>query len=201
MAAESDILKIVKEDILRIMGEENEEKIAIASIKSEINASDPFISKAVEELERESSIKHHNSFISLTKKGEEDAKDLLKRHLVIEDYFKETKNKKDAHKIAHILEHYVSKEVIDNVKKLSTFKGEGVPLREFEINREGVITDIVFSDYGVFERIVSIGIFPGEKITLTNKIKNCVVVKVKNKKFALDKDIAKEIKVVGDGKD
>lgn len=200
MAAESDILKIVKEDILRIIGEENEEKISIESIKSEINASDPFISKAVEELERESLIKHHNSFISLTKKGEEDAKDILKRHLVIEDYFKETKNKKDAHKIAHILEHYVSKEVINNVKKLSTFKGEGVPLREFEINREGVITDIVFSDYGVFERIVSMGIFPGEKIMLTNKIKNGVVVKVKNKKFALDKDIAKEIKVVGNEK-
>jgi Mn-dependent DtxR family transcriptional regulator len=200
MAAESDILKIVKEDILRIMGEENEEKISIESIKSEINASDPFISKAVEELEKEILIKHHNNFISLTKKGEEDAKDLLKRHLVIEDYFKKTKNKKDAHKIADILEHYVSKEVINNVKKLSTFKGEGLPLREFEINTEGVITDIVFSDYGIFERIVSMGIFSGEKIMLTNKIKNCVVAKVKNKKFALDKDIAKEIKVVRDEK-
>ena len=68
MAAESDILKIVKEGILRVLGEENEKKISIESIKSEINASDPFISKAVEELERESLIKHHNSFISLTKK-------------------------------------------------------------------------------------------------------------------------------------
>ena len=40
------------------------------------------------------------------------------------------------------------------------------------------------------------GIFPGEEIKITNKIPNAVVVKIKNRKFALDENIAKEIKVI-----
>jgi len=40
------------------------------------------------------------------------------------------------------------------------------------------------------------GMVPGEKIRVTNEIPGSIVVKVKNKKFVLDKDIAKEIKVL-----
>ena len=73
---------------------------------------------------------------------------------------------------------------------------EGVPLTKLELNKEGMITDITFSDYRLFERIVSMGIFLGEKIKITNEISHGVVVKIRNKKFALDKIIAEEIKVV-----
>ena len=197
MIKESDILKIVKEDILRILGEEKA-RISLESIRSEINVSDIFISEAVKELEKENLIRFNNNFISLTKKGEENAKDIVKKHLVIENYFKETKNERDAHKAAHILEHYVSKEVIDNIKKLSTFKHKSIPLTEFEIDKEGMITDIVFSDYGFFERIVSMGIFPGEKIKITNRISNNIIVNVENKKIALNRDMARGIKVYGE---
>jgi len=197
MIKESDILKIVKEDILRILGEEKA-RISLESIRSEINVSDIFISKAVKELEKENLIRFNNNFISLTKEGEENAKNIVKKHLVIENYFKETKNERDAHKAAHILEHYVSKEVIDNIKKLSTFKHKSIPLTEFEIDKEGMITDIVFSDYGVFERIVSMGIFPGEKIKITNRISNNIIVNVENKKIALNRDMARGIKVYGE---
>ena len=197
MIKESDILKIVKEDILRILGEEKA-RISLESIRSEINVSDIFISEAVKELEKENLIRFNNNFISLTKEGEENAKNIVKKHLVIENYFKETKNERDAHKAAHILEHYVSKEVIDNIKKLSTFKHKSIPLTEFEIDKEGMITDIVFSDYGVFERIVSMGIFPGEKIKITNRISNNIIVNVENKKIALNRDMARGIKVYGE---
>ena len=197
MIKESDILKIVKEDILRILGEEKT-RISLESIRSEVNVSDIFISEAVKELEKENLIRFNNNFISLTKEGEENAKNIVKKHLVIENYFKETKNERDAHKAAHILEHYVSKEVIDNIKKLSTFKHESTPLTEFEIDKEGMITDIVFSDYGVFERIVSMGIFPGEKIKITNRISNNIIVNVENKKIALNRDMARGIKVYGE---
>ena len=189
----TDTLKIVKEDILRILGEEKE-KITAESTKSEVNASDLYISKAVEELEKEGLISR-NRFISLTEKGEENAKDIVKKHLVIEDYFKE-KNERNAHKAAHILEHYISKEVIDNLKKLSTFKKEGIPLTDLELDKEGMITDIVFPDHGVFERVVSMGIFPGEKIRIVNKIPGGIIIKIKNKKIVLNKYLAKKIKVI-----
>ena len=40
------------------------------------------------------------------------------------------------------------------------------------------------------------GIFLGEKLIVTNEIHHGVIVKIRNKKFALDKELAKEIKVV-----
>jgi len=186
---------MVKEDILRLLIEISE-RIKVETIKDEIKVAHPFISKALEELERDGLINIQEKFISLTELGQEKAKTILEKHLVLEDYFKKTKSTIDAHIAAHILEHYVSRKVIDNIKKLSTLKKEGVPLTKFKLNKEGLITDITFSDYRLFERIVSMGIFLGEKIKITNEISHGVVVKIRNKKFALDKIIAEEIKVV-----
>jgi len=44
------------------------------------------------------------------------------------------------------------------------------------------------------------GIYPGEKIRITNKIPDGVIIEIKNKKFVLGKDIAKEIEVLEYGK-
>jgi len=186
---------MVKEDILRLLSEISE-RIKVETIKDEIKVAHPFISKALEELERDGLINIQEKFISLTELGQEKAKTILEKHLVLEDYFKKTKSTIDADIAANILEHYVSRKVIDNIKKLSTLKMEGVPLTKFKLNKEGLITDITFSDYRLFERIVSMGIFLGEKIKITNEISHGVVVKIRNKKFALDKIIAEEIKVV-----
>jgi len=74
---------------------------------------------------------------------------------------------------------------------------ESIPLTKLELNKKGIITDIIFSDYGLFERIVSMGIFLGEKIRVMYEIPDGIVVNVGGKKFALGKDIAKEIEVLG----
>jgi Mn-dependent DtxR family transcriptional regulator len=194
-AKEPDILKIVKEDVLRILCQRRK-KTPLEIMKDEIKVAHALISEALEELERDGLIAIQKNFISLTGMGQESAKNILEKHFVLENYFKKTGSKIEAHTAAHILEHYVSGEVINNIKKLSTLKMEGVPLTKFELKEEGMITDITFSDYKLFERIVSMGIFLGEKITITNEISHGVVVKIRNKKFALDKIIAEEIKVV-----
>ena len=136
------------------------------------------------------------NLLILTERGKENAKNILNKHFVLEKYFEKIRSKKEAHNVAHILEHYVSREVINNIKKLSTLKKEGVPLTKFELNKEGIITDITFSDYGLFERIISMGIFLGENIVITNEIPYGIIVQIKNKKFALDKNIAEGIKAV-----
>jgi len=192
---EPDILKIVKDDILRILCEKRK-KTSLETIKDEIKVVHDLISEALEELERDGLITIQKNLILLTGLGQESAKNILKKHFVLENYFEKTESKIEAHTAAHILEHYVSGEVINNIKKLSTLKMEGVPLTKFELNKEGMITDITFSDYRLFERIVSMGIFLGEKIIITNEIRHGIVVKIGNKKFALDNIIAKEIKVV-----
>jgi len=186
---------MVKEDILRLLSEISE-RIKVETIKDEIKVAHPFISKALEELERDGLINIQEKFISLTELGQEKAKTILEKHLVLEDYFKKTKSTIDAHIAAHILEHYVSRKVIDIIKKLSTLKKEGVPLTKFKLNKEGLITEINVSDYKLFERAVSMGLFPGEKIRVISEISHGIVLKVTNKKIALDRSVAERIKAL-----
>jgi Mn-dependent DtxR family transcriptional regulator len=191
----SDILTIVKEDILRILGEE-EDIVSLDSIRDELKVLDAYISNAVKSLENENLILVKDNFIKLTQSGEVKAKEILKYHLILENYFKETKSSAEAHEISHILEHYISKEVIDNIKKLT--KGKGTPLIEFN-QRRGMISDISVG-IGLFDRIISMGIYPGEEITVVNKTPSGVIFKVKNKKFFFNKEIAKKIHVIKDEK-
>ena len=186
---------MVKEDILRLLSEISE-RIKVETIKDEIKVAHPFISKALEELERDGLINIQEKFISLTELGQEKAKTILEKHLVLEDYFKKTKSTIDAHIAAYILEHYVSRKVIDNIKKLSTLKKEGVPLTKFKLNKEGLITEINVSDYKLFERAVSMGLFPGEKIRVISEISHGIVLKLTNKKIALDRSVAERIKAL-----
>lgn len=190
-----DILRMVKEDVLGILHERSK-KTSLKNMEDEIKVAHPIIAEALEELERDDLITIQEHIISLTELGQKSARNILKKHFALENYFRKTRSKIEAHTTAHILEHYVSREVIDNIKKLSTLRMEGVPLTKLELNKEHTITDITFSDYGLFERIVSMGIFLGEKITITNEIRHGLVVKIKNKKFALDRNIAEEIKAV-----
>ena len=193
MKKESDVLRIVKEDILEALEKKNR-KVPLSLIKPEIRVSRSFISKAIRGLEKEDLVRSEKNLVCLTKEGVKKAKNIVKKHLVIEGYFRKVRSKKEAYKVASILEHYVSMRVIDNIKKLSTFKEEGVPLTEFG-QKEGLITDIIFS-IELFERIISMGICPGEKIKITNKLPNAIIVKIGNKKFALAKKIAGGIKVL-----
>ncbi|MHA1713155.1 MAG: metal-dependent transcriptional regulator [Candidatus Ranarchaeia archaeon] len=191
------IVEIVKEDILRIVGEERSKKVRLKFIKSKIKASSSFISESIRELKRDGLIRLDKKFLRLTEKGRDEAEYIIKKHSVLEEYFKKKRGGEEAHKAADILEHYVSVEVLNNIKKLSTFKGEDLPLLKFELNREDLITDIEFPSSGLFERIVSMGILPGEKIRIVNKIPDGIVVNVSGKKFALGEDIARGIRVLG----
>ena len=195
MTKKSNIIKIVKEDILRILSE-RKGKVSLDIIKEEIKVSYSFVSEAIEELKKRGLIQSQQSFFRLTDNGEENAKDILKKHLVFEDYFKKTRTEEEAHKIAHILEHYVSEEVLNNIKKLSTFKKEGIYLTKLKLSKKGLITNIMISGNGLFERMVSMGIVPGEEIMVTDEVSNAIIIRIRNKKFALDKDIARKIRVL-----
>lgn len=195
MVSRELVLEIIEEDVLRIVGEEKNNKVPLKFVKSKIKASSSFISEAARELEKNGLIWFGKNFIGLTEKGQDKVEDIIKKHLILEDYFKKKRSERDAHKAADILEHYVSREVLNNIKKLSTLKGGDLPLIKFELNRENLVTDIEFPS-GLFERIVSMGILPGEKIRVMNKIPDGIVVNVGGKKFALGDEIAKGIRVL-----
>lgn len=200
MTKESDILKIVKEDILEVVGRKNK-RTPLKFMKLEVTVSHSFVSKAIKELEEEGLVKvssekrPQREYIQLTKEGQVRANVIIKKHSVLEKYFfKERRSEEEAIEATNILEHYISTEVIDTIKKLSTFKKEGIPLTEFK-QEEGLIANINLN-IGLFERVISMGIYPGEKIRITDKIPNGIIIEIKNKKFVLDNNIAKEIKVL-----
>jgi len=193
MEKESDILKIVTEDILRMLAERGN-KVPLESIKDEVKASDSIIYKAINKLKEKNLILDDDNYYWLTLIGKNEAEDILEKHLLLEKYFEDIKSRKEAHDISHLFEHYISKEVLDNLKKLSTFKGEGLSLAEFK-KEEGLITDIVLNTQ-LFERIVCMGIFPGEKIEVIAKLPNGVVLRIGNKKIFLAWEMAKNIKVL-----
>ena len=200
MTKESDILKIVKEDILEVVGRKNK-RTPLKFMKLEVTVSHSVVSKAIKELEEEGLIKISSEkrpwkeYIQLTKEGQVRANAIIKKHSVLEKYFfKERRSEEEAIEATNILEHYISTEVIDTIKKLSTLKKKGIPLTEFK-QEEGLIANINLN-IGLFERVISMGIYPGEKIRITDKIPNGIIIEIKNKKFVLDNNIAKEIKVL-----
>ena len=189
----------MKEDILRILSERNE-RTSLEIIKDEIKVAYSHIMEAVEKLGRDDLITIQENFISLTELGQEMVKPIIEKHLILENYFKKTRSSLEAHNAAHIIEHYVSGKVINNIKKLATLKKGSIPLTKFGLNKEGVIAEITFSDFRLFERAVSMGIFPGEKIMVINEIPQGIILKIDNKKFALNRNISKEIRAIEYGK-
>ena len=195
MSKESDSLKKVKEDILRILGE-RKRNVSVEIITEEIKDSPSVMYQAIKELENEGLIKSQQGFLKLTEKNKEKSDDILRKHLALEDYFKRTKTGREAHEMAHILEHYISQEVLYKLQSLSALKKQSFPLTNLNPGEQGIISDFTFSDYGLFERIISMGLFPGEKIRMINEIPDGIIIKIENKKFAIGKNVAKKIKVL-----
>lgn len=190
-------VKIVKEDIIRIIGEEKGKKFPSKDLKSEIKASRVTISEAIKGLGSDGLIQIEDGLLALTEKGRVYADTIIKKHSVLEDYFKKKRDKKEAHAAADALEHYITIEVCNNIEKLSTLEEEGFSLTEAKVNQEALIADIECSSGGLFERIVSMGIFPGEKVRIMHKIPDGFVVSVGRKKIALGRDMAEKIRVLG----
>ena len=83
----ANIIKILKEDVLRILCE-SKKQVSREAIEKKIKASRSFISKAVEGLENEQLVQTANFSFDLTMKGRKKAKAILNKHLFCEDYFK-----------------------------------------------------------------------------------------------------------------
>lgn len=197
MIEETDVFKIVKEDILRITAESSRE-VSVNSFKTKINVSSSLISSALKALERENLIKIEGHSINLTKDGQKKSKNILRKHLILESYFQKNLDEGSAHSKAHILEHYVSEEVLKNIKMIDTLKDNCIPSTKFTLHKEGMIADMNINqdDQGLFERLVSMGIIPGERIEILSIIPGIFIVQIENKKFALDEEIMKAIKIL-----
>jgi Fe2+ transport system protein FeoA len=202
---EEKLLEIVKGNILRVLveqttGEERINRIRELSkekIIPEVWEKKPieFFSIGIEELKEEELIEQiAKEEIKITEKGRQEAKELTTCHSLIEDFFLEEYTEEEAHNIAHILEHIISNEVIENLERIDELKGYGIPLTEIPTTK-GIICQLQFENPALAERIISMGVCPGQRITIMSKMKSGIVVRLRQTMLAIDYDIAKGIMV------
>jgi Fe2+ transport system protein FeoA len=146
------------------------------------------------ELVDEGYISLNNDEISLTDLGKEKAGHLYENHMIIEDIFKQDYDEETAHVYAHVLEHIISKEVIESMKKIEELRMNDIALIESTFH-EGIITQLKITDKQLVERIISMGVCPGQKIEIIARLKAGIVVRLKHTQLAIDNQLAKDIMI------
>lgn len=200
-------IDIIKENILRVMIEETNGTEEIAKVRELVKEPiipeswktdlDEFFMEGLKELQEKELINIINKDVKqifITQKGRTIAEDIFYRHTTIEEYLMRFYDEKMAHRAAHILEHMVSKEVIANLKRLNSYESDGVSLREFA-STEGLIIALKIEDTQLFERMVSMGVCPGQRIKIIARVSAGLIIKLKHTQIAIDNSICDDIKV------
>lgn len=170
-------------------------------------------------LEKEEFIRRNGGCISLTERGEEKAERLIRNHRLAECLFKELFeiDESELEDTACRFEHILSSNVTESVciflghppvcphgrriprgdccrKGTRKLKPLVSPILELEPGRRARIVFMTSGAQKRIERLISLGILPGARVTLLQK-KPSVVMKVDETTVALESDIAKEIYV------
>ncbi|MGV9200055.1 MAG: FeoA domain-containing protein [Promethearchaeia archaeon] len=195
--AHSDLfedLKRYEEDLLKVVFKLPKKKANISEVVKKItfNREITDIESIIANLLQKNLILRENHSLILTDKGEETAKLILKIHNEIEDYIKDKNINCNAHQMAHILEHKLTEKEIEKMIKASEYTDEGIPMPGFNLPM-GTIVDVNLNDTKIWTKLVSIGIFPGQKIHILSRTGHNFVIEIKNSKFAIDLNLAKAI--------
>jgi Fe2+ transport system protein FeoA len=188
-------VKMVKENILRVLKEEKldnkgsfdkirnlaREPIVVEYIGTDL---DEFFTEGLQELSESGYVKLEKNLIYMTEKGFEEANTILSFHQIIENYFLKDLDNETAHRYAHILEHLISFEVEKNLKRIMEFEDSGEPLTQY-----------TFTDKKMLERIISMGLCPGQRLKIITKISDCFIVKSRYTHLAIDKSLCEGILV------
>jgi Mn-dependent DtxR family transcriptional regulator len=188
-------LREIMEDMLRIAAEKKD-IIPISILKTEISADDEIFARGIEELENKGLSYLENNELVLTRKGREKAAKILARHEIIEKYFYEILEEPVSHNVAHALEHFVADKTIKRMKEFLAMKERGNPATDFPIGRDILIVAVQSTDKKIVEKIISLGLAPGNKIRVEEKIPNAIIFNIGGRKVALANEIAESILAV-----
>lgn len=153
--------------------------------------------------------------IELTDKGFKTAKELKRKHRLIETFLSTILNRKEVHTEACEMEHAISRESTDALCKylgrpIECPDGKAIPgcedkdctecltstLDRLEIGQKARIIDF-FCGKKAKMRLNELGLVPDSRIEVTNKISNGPVkIKVKGSEIAIGKGLAKKILVM-----
>ena len=170
------------------------------------------------ELQRKGLIKINKELISLTKEGEEEARDIVRRHRLAERMLTDVLNVKEgtvhdsACKFEHVLHKGVDEAICTMLGHPKTCPhGTPIPqgkccqkkgrkenirvvssLMEMKPGEKGKIVYIQASSQDNLNKMMAMGVLPGNPIQLTQNFPSYLF-KVGNSQFAVDGEIAREI--------
>lgn len=197
VSALKDIFKMYKEDLLRAI-------LEFGITNGEADANDLFIDvggeqrlfeQVILEMEKEKLIKRIGDLIVLTPSGRKSAEKIYAKHRFIEKYFREVFSETDVHILAHALEHCVSDSLLAKMQGELALMGETLNLSELMVGEQATILAIAVPDKKLLSRFLGIGLSPGSKIELYERLPGQLVIEVEGRKIALDSFIADKILV------
>jgi Mn-dependent DtxR family transcriptional regulator/Fe2+ transport system protein FeoA len=185
-------LRVAKEDILRAIVELQID--SLEEIRQELETPES-LPKAIDQLVTEGLVCLSERSVRLTLAGEEAAGVIVTRHRAIEDYFRHEVGCEEAHRIAHRLEHIIVEEVVYSLKRIRELEKKGSPLSGDEWG-EGLITRVDIADSQLFDRMISMGICPGQWIRTIKRFYGGLIILLGNTQLAVDWEIASQIEVM-----
>ncbi|MHA1327683.1 MAG: FeoA family protein [Promethearchaeota archaeon] len=84
------------------------------------------------------------------------------------------------------------KTIIPETIKIIPFKKIGVSMDKFRFP-SGMIVDLNLNECSILKKIISMGIFPGQRIQILNKSNTNYLIEVKNTRIAINRELAQRI--------
>ncbi|MHA1689922.1 MAG: FeoA family protein [Promethearchaeota archaeon] len=187
-------LKRQEEDVLKYIYEK-EEKAHEEKLKRKFKNINGNIDEILSQLIYKQYLDKFDDTYILTHAGHEIAELIFRIHNEIEDYIKGTSMKCNAHQMAHVLEHKLTEKEINLIIKASELRDKGRSLNKFNLP-SGIIVDVNIQNYKIWTKLISMGIFPGQRIQILNKTGHNFLLRIKGSRIAIDQELAKCIYLI-----
>jgi DtxR family Mn-dependent transcriptional regulator len=198
-----------REDLLEalcLMEREGSPHPAVADLARRISRDEKEIRGHLEILSEKGDLILQGDLIEITSQGREIGSRIMRKHRVLECFFTEMlgMEPKAASSEACALEHGISDEVVDRIGNYMEGPGTQASRRqpgeirrvrtllEFPEGMELIVSNL--KRHKGWRRLVDLGVFPGQRITLVRKLNtHAVVIKVKGCDIALSPEVAEFI--------
>jgi DtxR family Mn-dependent transcriptional regulator len=187
----------------------NNRATRITEIALALKVSKPSVSEMVRKLAGEGLVYFERyGGVTLTKKGIIEARKVVRKHQLLEVFFKKVlKIKNKFHMEAHKVEHGLSEEATDNLEKVLKSPnicpdGNPIPsknkdiitLNELPLKTNAIVLFSNARDRGTAQRLNSLGIVPSTKLHIIRRIaRGPLIMLIKGSEVALGSDICSQI--------
>jgi DtxR family transcriptional regulator, Mn-dependent transcriptional regulator len=181
----------------------------VSEVAQVLKVSKPSVSEMVRKLEKEELVTFERfGGISLTALGIGKARKIIRKHQLLEVFFRKIlKMKKDPHEEAHLMEHTLSDaatDKLDSVLKKPKLCPDGNPipgkksdvmeLTRLPVKRKAEVIFVAAKNKACLDRLNSLGLVPQAEVKIIRKLSNGpLILNVKECEIALGPDICSSI--------